>query len=59
MSGDWDDDFPQTSMDDDAYDEYVKREFGADGGVKGDPPVATIIWVAILLVLVVAVYVLT
>lgn len=58
MSDDWDD-LPETSLDDEAYDRYVKRTFGADGGVKGDPPVAVLIWVALGLVLLAAVLILT
>lgn len=59
MSDDWDDDYPETSMDDAAYDEYVQREFGRDGGVKGDPPILLILAGLVLLVLVLAVYLLT
>lgn len=55
---DWDD-LPETSMDDEAYDKYVKSTFGAGGGLKGDPPVALLIWVLVGLVLVAAVFLLT
>ena len=54
---DWDD--IGTSLDDEAYEAFRKREFGADGSVRGDPPVALIIWVLLGLVLVAGVWILT
>lgn len=56
MSDDWDEDYPATSLDDDAYDQYVKRTFGGGGRVKGDPPVRLIIFVLIGIALIFAVY---
>jgi hypothetical protein len=46
------DDFPETHLDDDAYEAWAASEVGADGRVReGDPPVARVV---ILLVLVIA-----
>lgn len=47
------DDLPSTHLDDDDYDEFLAREFDAEGGLRGELPVARVILgiVAILLVL--------
>lgn len=52
-------DVPGTHLDDEAYDEFVQRNFGGDGGLKSAPPVGLLILLALGLVLVVAVFVLT
>lgn len=60
-SGGWDeedidgfDDFPETELDDEDYDEFVAREFDPDGALKGEPRVAWVIGLAIVLLLAVA-----
>ena len=60
-SGEWDDDdvdgfddFPETELDDDEYDEFVAREFDPDGALRGEPRVAWVIGLAIVLLLAVA-----
>ena len=56
--GDGDDDFddlPQTHLDDDAYDAFLKRELDADGNVRDTPPVTLILVVLIVIALAVAV----
>ena len=47
------DDLPSTHLDDDDYEEFLAREFDAEGGLRGELPVTRIILgiVAILLVL--------
>jgi hypothetical protein len=55
--GDEDDDFddlPETHLDDDAYDEFLAREFDAEGRVRGDPPVTRFL---IMLIVVLAIVV--
>ena len=46
------DDYPQTHLDDDAYDEFLQKEFDSQGRLKGDPRVAA--WIVVLIVLVLA-----
>jgi len=60
-SSDWDDDdvdgfddFPETELDEDDYDEFVAREFDPDGALKGEPRVAWVIGLAIVLLLAVS-----
>ncbi len=48
------DDLPSTHLDDDEYDEFLEREFDADGGLRGEPPVPRIILGIVLLVIVFA-----
>ncbi len=58
MSDDFDD-FPETHLEDDDYDEFVKKNFGSGGGQKGDPPMGLWIGLICVVVLVFAVYILS
>ena len=59
--GNWDDDgweveadeidLPETHLDDDDYEDFLQREFGADGSPRGRPPVGLIIAVVIVALL--------
>lgn len=44
-----DDEYPDTHLDDDAYDEFLQREFDADGRLKDGPPVTRFLILAIVL----------
>ncbi len=55
--GDFDE--PETHLDDDAYEEFVAREFRGDGAVRGDPPIGAIVLLIVLSLLVLAVVLLT
>jgi hypothetical protein len=48
------DDLPETHLEDDDYDEFVRREFDAGGHLKEGPPVTVILVVLIILVLAIA-----
>ena len=48
-------DFPQTHLDDDAYDEFVKQEFDGAGSVRGGPRVGLVLFLLGVLVLAIAV----
>ena len=52
------DDLPQTHLDDDAYEEFLKRELDDAGNFRGVPPVAVVILVLAVLVLAIAVVIL-
>ena len=52
------DDLPQTHLDDDAYEEFLKRELDGAGRFRGVPPVAVVILVLAVLVLAIAVVIL-
>ena len=43
------DDFPETSLEDEDYDEFLAREFDAEGRLRGEPRVAWFIGLAIVL----------
>ena len=43
------DDFPETSLDDEDYDEFLSREFDREGRTRGEPPVGRYIGLAIVL----------
>ena len=43
------DDFPETSLDDEDYDDYLAREFDREGRVRGEPPVGWFIGLAVVL----------
>jgi hypothetical protein len=45
------DDFPDTHLDDDEYDEFLEREFDTEGNLRGEPRVAWAIGLAIVLLL--------
>ncbi len=49
------DDLPQTHLDDEAYETFLKQELGADGSVRDTPPVTLILVVLIVIALAVAV----
>ena len=49
------DDLPQTHLDDEAYEAFLKREMDADGNVRDTPPVTLILVVLIVLALAIAV----
>ena len=49
------DDLPQTHLDDEAYEEFLKRELDGTGRPRGVPPVAIILVVLVVLVLAIAV----
>jgi len=49
------DDLPQTHLDDEAYEEFLKRELDGSGRPRGVPPVAIVIFVLAVLVLAIAV----
>lgn len=46
------DDFPVTHLEDDEYDEFLSKEFDADGRLRGEPRVRWAIGLAIVLLLV-------
>jgi hypothetical protein len=48
------DDLPQTHLDDDAYDEFVKREFDGAGRVRAGPRVGLILFILVVIVLAIA-----
>ena len=50
-----DEHLPQTHLDDEAYEEFLKRELDGAGRPRGVPPVAIVILVLVALVLAVAV----
>ena len=50
------DDFPETYLEDEDYDEFLRKEFDAEGRVKGDPPVGWAIGLAIVLLGLILVY---
>ena len=50
------DDFPETYLEDDDYDEFLSREFDQDGGLKAAPRVGWVIGLAIVLLLVLLVF---
>ena len=43
------DDYPETSLEDDDYDDFLAREFDREGRIRGEPPVAWFIGLAIVL----------
>lgn len=43
------DDFPETHLEDDDYEDFVAREFDPEGRLKGDPPIGWIIGLSIVL----------
>jgi len=45
------DDLPETHLEEDDYDDFVRREFDADGGLRGPLPVTLLLLVLIALVL--------
>ena len=49
------DDLPQTHLDDEAYEEFLKRELDGSGRQRSLPPVAIVILVLVVLVLAIAV----
>ena len=49
------DDLPQTHLDDEAYEAFLKQELDADGNVRDTPPVTLILVVLIVIALAVAV----
>ena len=49
------DDLPQTHLDDEAYEAFLKQELAADGSVRDTPPVTLILVVLIVIALAVAV----
>ncbi len=55
MSGSDFDDYPETHLDDDEYDEFIASEFDDKGRLKGPPPVALIIGLIVVAILMVAV----
>jgi hypothetical protein len=50
------DDFPDTYLEDDDYDDFLSREFDRDGGLKPAPRVGWFIGLAIVLLLVLLVF---
>ena len=53
-----DDDFPDTHLDDDEYDAFLAREFDAQGRAKGDPQIARYVALAVLALIILAVWLL-
>jgi len=49
------DDYPETHLDDDEYDEFVASEFDDKGRLKGTPPVPLIIGLIVVAILMFAV----
>jgi len=43
------DDFPETSLEDEDYDDFLAREFDAEGRLRGEPRVAWFIGLAVVL----------
>ena len=41
------DDLPSTHLDDDEYEEFLAREFDAEGELRSEVPVAQIIWLIV------------
>ena len=48
------DDLPETHLDDDAYDDFLSREFDAEGHVRGEPRVGRFILMVIVALAIVA-----
>ncbi len=48
------DDLPSTHLDDEAYDEFLAREFDRDGRLQDAPPIARILVGLIVLLVLVA-----
>ncbi len=53
-----DDDFPGTHLDDDEYDAFLEREFDAQGRAKGEPPIGRYVALAVLALVILAVWLL-
>lgn len=45
----YDDDFPETHLDDEDYDDFLAREFDPDGRLRDGPPVTRFLIMAIVL----------
>lgn len=52
------DDYPDTHLDDEEYEAFLDREFDAQGRAKGDPPIARYVALAVLALVVLAVWLL-
>ncbi len=52
------DDYPSTHLDDDEYDAFLASEFDAHGRAKGEPPIARYVALAVLALVVLAVWLL-
>ena len=50
------DDLPETHLEDEDYDEFLAREFDSEGRLAGEPRVAWVIGLAIVLILALALF---
>ena len=58
MPGDYPEEGPPTHLDDEDYDAFLSREFDARGHIKGDPPIARYVVIAVIGLIVLAIWLL-